>query len=87
MSEHYSLEAFRGIVKAIPDQQTPVLHLVKVDGGYLLEHVSGARLKTFRGSLRVFSSADTAVNFVTENISRPLLRTIELRLVVAAGLF
>lgn len=87
MSDLYSLEAFRGIVKGTPENQTPVFHLVPVDGGYLLENPTGARLKTFRGSLRVFSSADTAIRFITENISRPMMRAVEIRLITAPGLF
>lgn len=82
-----SLEAFRGMVQATPHSQTPGFNLVKVDGGFLLASDSGAQLKTARGSLRVFSSADTALNYVTEQISRPMNRAVVVRVALSTSLF
>jgi len=82
MSDTYSLEFFRYTVKCAPQDQTPLLFLVQVDDGYILENHLGSRLKTSRGPLRVFSSADTAIRFVDESIAGPAGRCVELRIVV-----
>lgn len=81
MTDQHSLDFFRAIVQAVPENQTPVLYLSQVDTGYILENFLGSRLKTFRGSLRIFSSCDTAVRFITENIARPAMRPVEIKII------
>lgn len=85
MSDTYSLEFFRYTVKSAPENQIPVLFLVRVEGGYILENHLGSRLKTSRGPLRVFSSADTALRFVTDEIAKPAGRAIDVRYIAACA--
>lgn len=83
-----SLEAFRGMAQAAPEKQPLVLNLVKVEGGFVLSSDSGALLKTARGSLRVFSTSDTALNYASEQIARPVSREliVQCRVPLTAGL-
>lgn len=85
MTDLSTLIFFRAIVQAVPKDQMPVLYLVQVADGYILENFLGSRLKTSRGSLRVFSSADTALRCITDDIAKPAGRAIEVRFIAAGA--
>lgn len=82
MTDTHSLEFFRAVVQLAPADETPLFYLVGVEDGYVLENSLGSRLKTVRGSVRVFSSADTAIRFVSESIAGPAGRFVEIRIAV-----
>lgn len=86
MTDTNSLDFFRAVVQLAPADQTPLFHLVSVPDGYILENSLGSRLKTVRGSVRVFSSADTAIRFVAESIAGPSGRFVEVRIGVGLRL-
>lgn len=77
-----NLDVFRGIVQACPDNSCPVFHVIPVDGGFLLESFN-QRLKSARGGLRVFKTVDSAFRYVSDHISTPTSRTVEIRILVA----
>ncbi len=85
MTDSHSLDFFRAVVQLAPADQTPLFHLVSVPDGYILENSLGSRLKTVRGSVRVFSSADTALRFITEEIAKPAGRAIDVRFIAAGA--
>lgn len=83
-----SLDAFRGMAQSADENHPLKLSLVKVEGGFVLVANNGVMLHTARGSLRVFSSADTVLNYVSEQIARPVHRQVLVQCVVplTAGL-
>lgn len=73
-----SLESFRGMVQSFPSTDVPVMSAVKVDAGFILQY-HAARLKSARGEIRIFKSLDSVFRYVSEHISGPCSRTVELK--------
>lgn len=82
-----STPAFRIFLASVTHSEPPILDLVQTPAGYVLELPGLARLKTARGAVREFRTADAAVRFVRRHFVIPLDRPIFVRLVVAPGLF
>jgi hypothetical protein len=74
-----SLDVFRGIVKATPDDQVPVLFLVSIDGGFRLV-CRDLSLQSQLGRVRIFKTPEAAMKLISRSIANSVKSSVELRI-------